>query len=341
MEDPIKVIHKYKNNNNRIQYNLYIMVGNIIPKNVMKILEFIKELNFYETLSSLTSEDNEILSNYYGEHWYEKFFITAHIDFMIKSILEDNKKMKELKDIYGKDWVQEHINSHSKRIQNVIYSYEDIFKEDRTRKAIKKFNKNVATDEEFIDYTTQKKHPTEMLIKIKTEEEQKSDESSSQTTGKSPTEPYSAKLEDYKIDNERELTPPFIDKNTNTYNNTIDGLPLNDNINDQETGKLFKQQSENGVNPDGTVMLNAFYDYSDEYESSSDYSSDSDTETETETDIDTTDTDSDSDSDDEFKQTGGDELINSNVYNVYPLSEDELTNKIIMGGDEETDELSF
>ncbi len=36
MNDPIKVIFKYKNNNRRVQYHMYIFVGNI-PNNIYPI----------------------------------------------------------------------------------------------------------------------------------------------------------------------------------------------------------------------------------------------------------------------------------------------------------------
>ena len=41
MKDPIKIIHKFKNNNRRIQYKVYIYVGYLVPKEIMTILNFI------------------------------------------------------------------------------------------------------------------------------------------------------------------------------------------------------------------------------------------------------------------------------------------------------------
>ena len=49
MNDPIKVIWKYKNNNRRQQYLIYIFLGEV-PANIMKILKKIENLNFYDTL---------------------------------------------------------------------------------------------------------------------------------------------------------------------------------------------------------------------------------------------------------------------------------------------------
>ena len=42
MKDPIKIIHKFKNNNNRNQYKVYIYIGYLIPKEIMTILKNIE-----------------------------------------------------------------------------------------------------------------------------------------------------------------------------------------------------------------------------------------------------------------------------------------------------------
>ena len=43
-DNPIKIIWKYKNSNKRIQYNTYIFVGNMVSKDIMNILNDIKEI---------------------------------------------------------------------------------------------------------------------------------------------------------------------------------------------------------------------------------------------------------------------------------------------------------
>ena len=50
MNNPVKIIYKYKNNKNRIQYQLYIFIGSLVDSNIVKILNKIKNLNFYDTL---------------------------------------------------------------------------------------------------------------------------------------------------------------------------------------------------------------------------------------------------------------------------------------------------
>ena len=60
MEDPIKLIYKYKNLNKRIQYQLFIFVGFLHEEKVMPILEKIKKLNFYDTLIEISSKNYKI-----------------------------------------------------------------------------------------------------------------------------------------------------------------------------------------------------------------------------------------------------------------------------------------
>ena len=42
MKNPYKIIHKFKNNNGRTQYFVYIFVGPLVDDDIMKILKSIK-----------------------------------------------------------------------------------------------------------------------------------------------------------------------------------------------------------------------------------------------------------------------------------------------------------
>ena len=57
MKDPIKVIHKIKNNNKKTIYKVYIFIGQIVPNNIIKILNSISNLDFYLTLSTINEKD--------------------------------------------------------------------------------------------------------------------------------------------------------------------------------------------------------------------------------------------------------------------------------------------
>ena len=83
MEDPIKVIWKFKNKNRKIQYNVCIFLGSIIleDQKARKILNKIQDLNLFDTLISCSSNEYELMNKYYGEYWYRFFFNAKHILF--------------------------------------------------------------------------------------------------------------------------------------------------------------------------------------------------------------------------------------------------------------------
>jgi hypothetical protein len=121
MKDPIKIIHKFKNNNKRIQYKNYIYIGPLVPNNIMKILESIKEKDFYTTLNTISQNDYNQLEKYYGEFWYEKFFISYHIYSQRDTISNTNTKKRALETKYGKEWVSTHIMEPP--VKKVSYSF--------------------------------------------------------------------------------------------------------------------------------------------------------------------------------------------------------------------------
>jgi hypothetical protein len=109
MDDPIKIIHKFKNNNRRIQYNIYIYLGSIVSEEIQKVLNIIKNKDFFNTLITLSKKQYELLEQYYGLRWYEKFFISYHINNEIKNIINSPPKKKQIELKYGKDWYKIHI----------------------------------------------------------------------------------------------------------------------------------------------------------------------------------------------------------------------------------------
>ena len=85
MKEPIKIIWKYKNENRRIQYNMYIFIGNV-SNDIKKILESITELTLYETFIKIDKVNYVKLEKFYGEKWYLHFFNTYHINSIIYNI---------------------------------------------------------------------------------------------------------------------------------------------------------------------------------------------------------------------------------------------------------------
>jgi hypothetical protein len=121
MNDPIKIIHKFKNDQRREQYKLYIFVGYLIPDNILEILNTFKNKPFIKTLLDITIKNYKILADYYGNLWYNKFFISRHIKEQIKESKENNSIKKELENKYGKEWYTTHI--HTDNIKKITYTF--------------------------------------------------------------------------------------------------------------------------------------------------------------------------------------------------------------------------
>lgn len=164
MDDPIKIIYKYKNNNRRYQYHIYIYVGDV-EKDIMNILEKIKNLNLYDTFTSLSEKDYSKLVKKYGEFWYTKFFNTHHINSTIVTVRKTASNKNELIKKLGKDWYNKHIEEH-KIVKDIFYSYSALVRNEKERKMAKKIVKNeapVVDDDADIDYETEKKEKLSKL----------------------------------------------------------------------------------------------------------------------------------------------------------------------------------
>lgn len=157
MDDPIKIIHRFKNNNKRIQYHVYIFVGDTMSNACAHVLEKIKKMDLYTTFVSLEEKENNILIKNYGEYWYQKFFISHHINSTIKTIIKNNQKMSEIKKIYGNEWVESHILNYRKRSKSPLHDYEAHIKDQRQRKTLKRKLIDHRTDEDVLDYRSTKK----------------------------------------------------------------------------------------------------------------------------------------------------------------------------------------
>jgi hypothetical protein len=167
MEDPIKIIWKFKNNNKRVQYHQYIFIGNV-SKNIVKILEKISDNNLYDSLIKITKDDYTTLAKIYGDYWYVKIFNNYHVNSSISQIKDSSTQKNELIEKYGKDWFKTHIESHELTEKKLIYSYEAYIKDERIRKSVKK-GRTVAIieDDANIDYTTNKKVDVKKLFDTK------------------------------------------------------------------------------------------------------------------------------------------------------------------------------
>jgi hypothetical protein len=157
MDDPIKIIWKFKNNNRRIQYHTYIFVGELVPE-LDKVFNKIKSLNLYDTFIQLSKAEYGKLESKYGERWFDKFFNMYHINFTIDQIKNSQPMKKELITKYGEKWYNTHIDKYQLSDKKLIYSYAALIKDERERKVTKK-GRSIALikdDEADIDYKTNK-----------------------------------------------------------------------------------------------------------------------------------------------------------------------------------------
>ena len=109
MKDPIKIIHKFKNNNNRIQYKVYIFVGSLLSDSLNKLIDSFKNKDFFSTLKFLSKSQIKELEEFYGSKWYNHFFIKKHIDFQKSNISKNVNKKKMLITKFGKEWFSNNI----------------------------------------------------------------------------------------------------------------------------------------------------------------------------------------------------------------------------------------
>ena len=125
MIDPIKIIHKFKNNYNKIQYKNYIFIGSLVPDHIIKILNIIKDKDLYTTLNTISDKNYKDIVDYYGEFWYKFFFISNHINYTINIIENTLNKKKTLESKYGIEWYNKHIKYPT--IKKINLSYLTLF----------------------------------------------------------------------------------------------------------------------------------------------------------------------------------------------------------------------
>lgn len=145
MNDPVKIIFKYKNNNRHVQYNINIFIGDVSSK-IMSILNKIKDETLYNSFIKLQKNEIMALEKFYGNYWYKYFYNTYHITHVINNIRNINAKKREIQDKFGKEWVSKHIDKYQYTDKKIYYSYSSKIR----REYDEKFKKREMIDEEII-----------------------------------------------------------------------------------------------------------------------------------------------------------------------------------------------
>ena len=140
-----KIIYKYKNINRNIQYDIFIFLGNT-DKDIIKILDIIKDYKFYDVLIKLDVKNHDILIKYYGEKWYNNFFNYQHIKNTFDEIIKNNMKSFILKNLNEKLY-NIYFSNYNNKI-NIKFGFNEIINNNLYLNKIK--NKNI-NDNDFYD----------------------------------------------------------------------------------------------------------------------------------------------------------------------------------------------
>ncbi len=146
MKDPIKIIHKFKNNNRRIQYKVYIFIGPSVSPDIIKILEIIKNKDFYNSLINITNNQYKLLEDYYGDKWYQKFFTSHHLKAQFKIIETTPIKKKQIQTKFGSEWYTNNITMTI--FKKISYSFSSLYYQTLLEK------KKKLTKQNIIDFRT-------------------------------------------------------------------------------------------------------------------------------------------------------------------------------------------
>ena len=262
MKDPIKIIHKFKNNNRRIQYKVYIFIGSLVPKTIMAILERITDKDLYQTFNSLLKNEYNELETYYGEYWYTKFFISYHINNMINIINTTDSKKKTLQGKYGKEWYDKHFINYS--IKRMTYSfaneyYNNLLFRNKIKGTSKKIemdftstgninlpNLKGGNDEDTDDEDTDEDDDDGVKIISEEEEENKTQEFEEQVEEDFDLDEITKLYSTIDVENSKNIKETYdliseainnkkwekVDDMKDTYDSSLDNITYDSNIND-------------------------------------------------------------------------------------------------------------
>ncbi len=158
--EPIKVIYKYKNNNRKNQYLTYIFLGTL-GKKYESILKKIENLNLYDSLITISREEELKLIEGFGDLWMTKFFNIYHISSLVNKLETKPELKKMLLNKYDENWINNFIEKFKSDVvfKKINYSYADLIKFQYKIKMGKKLEKVILEKEDIedISFITQEK----------------------------------------------------------------------------------------------------------------------------------------------------------------------------------------
>lgn len=160
--EPIKLIYKYKNNNRKSQYITYIFLGEI-GKKYENILKKIEKLSLYDSLITLSRDEELKLMKGFGELWMTKFFNIYHISAFVNKLDKKLDMKRELLKKYDKEWLDNFISNFKNEVifKKINYSYSDLIKFQYKVKMGKKLEKVMLEKEDIEDISFKTKEKTD------------------------------------------------------------------------------------------------------------------------------------------------------------------------------------
>tara|TARA_B100000886_G_scaffold166672_1_gene113889 strand:- start:1046 stop:6577 length:5532 start_codon:yes stop_codon:yes gene_type:complete len=251
MDDPVKLIYKYKNLNNRIQYELFIFVGFYVDEGIKKILNKIKDLNFYDALIELTLDEINKLKNIYGEKWFLKFYILDHLELTFNLIEKTDFRRKEIQKKFGSKWIENNINIFSD-FEKSMYSFQYLFNKERElRQRSKRFRERRYRQMKDLQKGGEYNENDDNF-----EEKEEDDLEASYTLDKNKT---FDEVDEFDLDELENIHKEVeIDDNLASTSKLIDKIMKNDEKNVTSKNKLIKFPTTNNENTYDGSLKNVF-----------------------------------------------------------------------------------
>ena len=240
--NPVKVIWKYKNNNRKVQYNIYVYLGRDIDEKTKKILGKIEKLSLLNALLDLTLDEYKTMENIYGRYWYNFFYNTYHINYTINNANETEIIKKKIINHYGPEWYKIHFEQ-KQTSSKIFRSYETLVKLENINKKKSKVKAYESDDMLDMDYTTLKQRKIEIIGGNKFEDSDENINTDNDTSVEDVDDSEGPELVNKIVDGEGDE-----DEDVDVYDDTISTDVQKDtkkeDITDEEIQNLYSDVTE-------------------------------------------------------------------------------------------------
>jgi len=232
--DPVKLIYKYKNNNFRVQYQVYIFLGNHdFDKNILKLHKKIEDMNLYDSLLQLDVKEINILQELYGDTWYRKLFISHHILATFEAIRTNPAKKKDIISKYNQQWYDTHIATTT-FLDRTFFNYQALIKQEKEMKKklqkLEKLESDIDTDI-IQDLVSEKQEPVIQQEGGEDDDEEEEEEEEEEIVEEEEEEVF---IESEASDDEV-IIEEEVDKNAAKLSNLVmEAITVNENKEKQE-----------------------------------------------------------------------------------------------------------